>query len=447
MIVSRRPQVSSLRPATRLPISAVSQFRLPSLAVLAALVLPLLRAQTPGPSHLDLRAEAHAAYQRKDYAAALSATREALKLRPDSPRYLHNLAALHTLTGDTSAALAHLRRLAALGIHTDVARDPDLASLQGTSEFAEVLGLLAANLEPRGTLGELAELPGRTGILEGIAFRERTGDLFLGDVHHRCIWRRTREGEVSRFTAADVDVAGIFGVAVDEARQTLWATMAAVPQMEGYEPEMKGFTAIAEFDLRTGELRHISPVADDGREHLLGDLTLAPDGTLYATDSRSPVVWQVAPGAEEPTRLFDLPGFQSLQGIALIGRNLIISDYSNGLVVIDLAARQISALVPPENTTLLGIDGLVAIPGGVVATQNGTTPQRVLRIMLSPGADRITDVQVLASGHRTLTDLSLITLVQDRPTFIAGSGWDALEGTRARAPAAHAVRLLQVELQ
>ncbi len=425
--------------------------RFPLLAGLAlaftAGSLPLLRAQPARLSHLEFRAEAHAAYQRRDYAAALSATREALKLRPDSPRYLHNLAALHALTGDQPAAIAHLRRLAALGLHTDVARDPDLASLQGTPDFAEVLGLLAANLEPTGNLGELAALPGRTGIVEGIAFRERTGELFLGDVHHRCVWRRTREGELARFTAADVDIAGIFAIAVDEARQTLWATMAAVPQMEGYEPEMKGFTAIAEFDLRTGELRHISPVPDDGREHLLGDLTLAPDGTLFATDSRSPIIWQVAPGAEEPTRLLDLPGHESLQGIALVGRRMIVSDYSNGLLVIDLANRHVAPLAPPENASLLGIDGLTPIPGGVVATQNGTVPQRILRIMLSPELDRITEVQVLASGHRTLTDLSLITLVQDRPTFIAGSGWDALEGTRARAPAAHVVRLLQVEPQ
>jgi hypothetical protein len=429
----------------------VSPFRLQLLAALAVVLsaglVPRLRGQPAPQSHLEFRAAAHEAYQRKDFAAALSATREALKLRPDSPRYLHNLAALHALTGNPAAAIDHLRRLAALGVHTDVARDPDLAPLQGTAEFAEVIGLLSANLEPRGTLGDFATLPGRTGILEGIAYRERTGELFLGDVHHRCIWRRTRDGELARFTAADADIAGIFAVTVDEERQTLWATMAAVPQMEGYEPEMKGFTAVAEFDLRTGELRHISPVADDGREHLLGDLTLAPDGTLYATDSRSPILWQVAPGAEEPTRLLDLPGHQSLQGIALVGRRIIVSDYSNGLLVVDLGNRQVAPLAPPENTTLLGIDGLTPIPGGVVATQNGTSPQRILRIALSPDLDRIAEVQVLASGHPALTDLSLITLVQDRPTFIAGSGWDALEGTRARAPAAHAVRLLQVEPQ
>ena len=153
-----------------------------------------------------------------------------------------------------------------------IERDPDLASLQGTPEFARILHEFAAKRAPQGEAEIVAELPGRTGIIEGIAFRERTGDLFLSDVHHRCIWRRDREGRVARFTAEDEELLGIFGIAIDEPRNTLWAAMSAVPEMAGYTPEMKGYAALAEFNLATSELRRVIPVPVDGREHGLGDL-------------------------------------------------------------------------------------------------------------------------------------------------------------------------------
>ncbi|HUR59075.1 MAG TPA: hypothetical protein VM029_15275, partial [Opitutaceae bacterium] len=120
-------------------------------------------ADTDGKSHVDLRTEAQAAYERKDYTAARELFAAALALRPDSPRYLHNLAALSARTKDTKAALDYLRRLAALGISTPVERDPDLAALQGTPDYMRVLQLFAANRAPQGEAEVLAELGGRTG--------------------------------------------------------------------------------------------------------------------------------------------------------------------------------------------------------------------------------------------------------------------------------------------
>jgi len=398
-------------------------------------------------SHLDLRQEAQQAYQRKDYAAARAATEEALRLRPDSPRYLHNLAALAVLTDDQPAALAYLRRLATLGVVTPIERDPDLAPLQGTREFTDVLALFAANREPRGKLDLFAELPGRTGIVEGIAFREKTGDLFLGDVHHRCIWRRDRAGQLTRFSAEDEALLGIFGLALDEARGALWAATTALPEMSGYDDELKGHAALAEFDLRSGELRRLIPVPLDGRDHGLGDLALAPDGTVYASDSKAPVVWKYTSGAEELEKVVDSPVLSSLQGLVLERTTLIVADYSHGLLAIDLPTGNITALSAPPNTTLLGLDGLVALADRttLIATQNGVTPQRVLHLTLSPTLDRVAAVKVLASGHSDLVDLSLIALVNDRPTFIANAGWEAFETSKIKPPPARTVRLFQTD--
>src|SRR4051812_6262303 len=239
----------------------------------SALVLVSLFAAEPGAkTHLEFRADAETAYQRKDYAEARDAMQAALALRPDSPRYLHTLAAFSALTGDAKAAFGYLHRLTALGIATNVERDPDFASLQGTPEFLKVIGELAANRAPQGAAEVVAELPNRTGVIEGIAFRERTGDVFLGDVHHRCIWRRDREGRIARWTAEDDEVLGIFGVAIDEPRNTVWAAMTALPEMSDFTPDLKGVAGLASFNLLTSELRRVVEVPGDGRDHGIGDL-------------------------------------------------------------------------------------------------------------------------------------------------------------------------------
>ena len=401
----------------------------------------------PAPkSHLDFRTEARAAQQRKDYPAARAATLAALELRPDSSRYLYNLAALSALTKDSAGALSYLRRLAALGVTMPVERDSDFASLQGTTPFLQVLQQFAANRAPQGEAEIVAELPGRTGIIEGLAFRPLTGDLFFSDVHHRGIWRRDRTGQIFRFSAEDDELLGIFGLAIDETRNTLWATMSAVPEMAGFTNEMKGAAALAEFNLPTSELRRVIPVPHDGREHGLSDLTVAPDGTVYATDTKAPVIWRLAPGAEDFEKVADSPVFASLQGLVFWRSELLVADYSNGLFAVEISSGRIRAFAPPKDTTLLGLDGLVAVPDGVVATQNGVEPQRVVRIAFTPEMDRVSGVTVLASALPHLYDLSLITLINGRPTFVSGAGWEGFNPEKSKQPPPHSVRIFQVNL-
>ncbi len=401
-------------------------------------------AAEPAKTHFDYRRAAVAAYQAKDYPAMLAACEAALALRPDSPRYLFNLASAQVLTAQPDAALATLRRLAALGITMPIARSDDLAPLQSRPEFAVILNTLAANLTPRGTAITLHAIPTVPGILEGIAWREKTGDLFLGDVHARCIWRLDSAGQLTRFAKPDA-LYGAFGLAVDETRDALWVATSALPEIAGYTAALKGHAALAELSLTTGELRRLIPVPTDGRDHVLGDLTLAPDGTVYLTDSVAPVIWQLAPGAAQLIPLCESAAFASLQGLALVNhaQSLLVSDYANGLHTIDLATRAIHSLAPPADTTLLGLDGLVARHDALYAVQNGINPPRIVRFTLNPAADAITRFEVVAASLPGLDDLTLITLVAGQPTVIAGSGWTQHEGAK-EPPPPHASRILQL---
>ncbi len=414
----------------------------------ASLLLPLSPSSAQSAassSHTSLRRTAEAAYQRQDFAAARDAYAAALALRPDSPRYLHHLAAKQALTGRSDDALATLQRLTALGVAPAVERDPAFASLQGSRAFNAIRTALAANREPQGSADLLVELPGRIGIIEGIAFRDRTGDLFLGDVHQRCIWRRDRDGRVTRYSAETEELFGVFGLALDETRQTLWAATSAVPEMSGFTPEQKGRAALAAFSLLTGELLRVIDVPSDGRDHVLGDLIVAPDGTIYATDSTAPIIWRYLPGGEEMDKLVENPDFVSLQGLVLTNRTLIAADFANGLFAIDLSesAPVVRAFTPPPNATLVGLDGLAPAPDGLFAVQNGVSPQRLIRVGLSSDLTALTSVTVLAAAFPHLDDLALVTLVNGRPTFIANAGWENFDAAKSAHPPAHSVRIFQ----
>ena len=122
------------------------------------------------------------------------------------------------------------------------------------------------------------------GLIEGIAFRPATGAYYFGDVHLRCVWLRTPDGRVTRFSAPDDRLLGVFRVAVDEARGALWVSMGALEQMDGFAPKHKGAGGLAELDLATGAVRRVVMAPDDGAPHLLGDFVQLADGTILATD-------------------------------------------------------------------------------------------------------------------------------------------------------------------
>jgi hypothetical protein len=408
-------------------------------------VLSATAAETPK-THFDYRREAVAAHQRQDYPAMAAACEAALHLRPDSPRYLFNLALAQILLQQTDKALDTLRRLAALGVSMSVEKTPDFAPLQTLPAYAAILARFAANRAPQGEAKTLHELAGTTGILEGLAWRKATGDLFLGDVHSRCVWRLEPNGTLSKFSAPP-ELYGVFGLAVDEARGALWLATTAGPEMSGYTEADKGRAGLAELDLTTGALRRLLPVPATGEDHLISDLTLAADGTIYLTDSATPLIWHLPPDATQLAVFCTLPSSTSLQGLALVnrGKTLLISDYANGLFTIDLLDRAVRPLSPPPDVTLLGIDGLLAKNRTIVAVQNGINPQRLVRFTLSPDSRSIAEFTVLAANLPDMDDLTLSTLIDGQPAFISNSGWSKFAGAK-EPPPPHTGRIMQLPL-
>ena len=395
---------------------------------------------------MALAREGAAAAEADDKAGYLAKMEAAVALRGDFPYLLENLAAAQLAHDRGEDAIATLEKLAALGAYAPVERSPEFAALRGRNEFTALAKKFAANLHPKGE-GEIAfSLPEMTGILEGIAWREKTGEFFFGDPHHRCVWVRTpaakgsraAEGQVRRFTAENAGLWGVFGLVVDEERGVLWAATSAVPAMAGYSAQDEGAAGLAEIDLATGEVRRvIPPVPKRGARYssVLGDLALARDGTVYLPDSGGPMVWRLSPGAGALELVAESAEFLSLQGavVADDGSALFLADQANGVLRLDLNSNAVQRLESPPQTTLVGIDGLVrAGNGDLIAIQSRLRPSRVLRLALAPGGEAIAAVTVLEAAHLTMAAPALGCVATGGALFFIGhSGWANFDGAGA----------------
>ena len=401
---------------------------------------------------MKLAREATAAADEKDFPAYLAKMEAAAALRPDFPRILTNLAAAQLANDRADEALATLGKLAALGAHSPVDKSDEFAALRGRKEFKDIIARLAKNMEPKGE-GEMAfTVPEMTGLLEGMAWREKTGDFFFGDVFHRAVWLRTKDKKVRRFSADDDALFGVFGLAVDEERGALWGATSAVPAMRGYTNELDGAAGIAEFDLETGALRRVVrvPATNDHQTHVLGDLALAPDGGIFLPDSGASVLWRLAPGAEAFEVFAESPEFMSLQGVIVApeGGAVFLADHANGLLRVDLASRAVRRLELPPDTTLLGIDGLVRAPNGdLIAIQNGLRPVRILRLTIDAAGETVTTVVVLEAAHINMPAPSLGCVAMGGDFFLIGNaGWHRFEGGEPTATAPRPVPVFKTRL-
>ena len=439
----------------------------PCLLPLLLLVATTLSA---APRHTTLLREAAAAAKEGDNATALARMEKAAKLRPDYPRVQLNLARLYAALQRPDDALAALQRLADMGLHLTIAADPGLASLKEMPRFQTLAQRLAPEAMGKETSDEAAfSLTDATGIIESCLVDPETLLWYFGDVRNRCIWKRDVSSDTAvlkKFTHDDDALDGVFKLVLSADRKTLWAATATVGAMSGPDAEDGKRTALVAIDFATGRVRARFPVPDDGRKHLLGDFVIAADGTLYATDSFSPVIWRLPAGGTALEPWHESDEFLSLQGIAFdaAGQNFYVADYANGIWRIDAATKTPSLLTAPTNATFFGIDGLYTVPGGLLAVQNGVNPQRVLRIEGLPVASGLgptsttrssqattlqnpsVTARVVAQGRPAMIDLALGQVFNGRFHFVGNSGWALFDPPPATPPAARTVMIYSTAL-
>lgn len=364
-----------------------------------------------------LQQEALAAYKNKQPDLFLQKIRAASDLRPQHPTLLMQLAMGLAINGQGGNALGVLDRVAAMGF-VYALDDSDLDPVRAMPAFAGIAKRFEANARPIGTARQELTIDRLGLITEGIAYDAPRKRWLISSVRNGAILAVTAGGKVK--TLVDVPW-GVYGMAVDAKRGVLWAATMAMPQTEGFRAGDKGKSALLRIDIASGEVLATLSAPGDAAHHF-GDVTVAPDGEVYVSDSAGAVIFRVAGAALEP---FATGPFSSMQGITAIRNMLYVADYSKGILAVDRRTHDAHVLRVPPNASLLGVDGLYAVDDRtLVGTQNGTNPNRIVRIRLEPGGLAVSSVETLLANAPAMADPTLGVIAGKRFFFNAYAQWD-----------------------
>ncbi len=370
-----------------------------------------------------LREQAAAAAAKGDYAAALTALREALRLRPGHPGILLALASAEAHTGDDESAMTHLQQYATMGLVARIADRPEFLKLALKPRFIGAKVQIDINAEPKGEPVRAFALGPGAALFEGIAVDGARA--FAGSVRERRIVR-IEGGVATDFVApASGGVFSVFGLAIDRPRGLLWAASTAGALTPDLKAGERGAAGVFAFDLETGAPRANAELTADAKA-VIGDIAVAADGAVFASDSANAAIWRLKPGGTALERVFDDPRFVSPQGLAVSAdqRFLLVADYAMGLFAIDLASGEMRTVSAPSAVTLLGIDGLSLTDEGIlIATQNGIAPERVIALTLDPDFTFIQRLRVLAANSELHDGVTLAAAAGPFVYYIANAPW------------------------
>ena len=376
-----------------------------------------------------LERQAYADYKEKKFADFLSNMKRADVLRPNHSRIIYNLAIAYSLNADKENALKNLKRLAEMGLYFQIEKDEDFKSLSEMKSFKMLQKEFAENAKPVNKSQKAFSIPQKDLITEGIAYDAISKRFFISSVRQGKIVAVDENGKVSDFSSAEDGLWSVSGLAIDEKRGTLWATTSAFPQFKDFEKADEGKAAIVKYDLKTGKLLKKYMPSGDTEKHAIGDLKIAKNGDVFATDSISPNIYRIDLSKDKLEIFLKSDWFASLQGLAFTPdeKYLFVADYSKGIFKVDVETKNFTQIIPNSKTTLLGIDGLYFHKGNLIAIQNGVRPNRVIELSLDKNGNNIRGWKILEANHADFMDPTLGVKVGNDFYYIANSQWNLFD--------------------
>ncbi len=371
-----------------------------------------------------LQQAAHAAHVSGDKQARVDAVLKIVNLLNDAPDALEALAQAYVEAGDDEHALAALRRFADLGQADDsLLRNDDkkFTSIKQQPQYQAILKRFAENEKPVSRAEQAFELADPGLLAEDVDYDLQSHSFLITSVLEKKIIRVAPDGHATDF-AFSPSHWPMLAVKVDSTRNLVWATEVA---LDGFTVAPKsdwGRSAVLCFDLRTGALRQR---LEAPLHAAMGDMVLTRQGVPVVSDGNGGGIYRVV---ENRLERIDDGAFISPQTSTMHpdGKQVFVPDYARGIGLLDPATRQVKWL-DQSNHAINGIDGLYFDHGSLLATQNGTSPERVVRFQLDPSLRQIVSEEIIERSVPALGDPTHGVVVGEFFYYIANSGWSSVD--------------------
>jgi len=393
-----------------------------------ALIGLLLAAQPAATNARDelaaLRKEAHAEREAGDHAGYL---REALKVRTllnNYPSAILSVARGYMEAGENEKALDTLMEFADFGQADDGMLDGSnkiFASLAGSPRYRSVLEKFRRNETPVSKAEKAFDLADVALVAEDLDFDAGSKSFLVTSVLKKKIVRVSEKADATDFA---VSPSGwpMLAIKIDKRRKLVWATEVALDGFAAAPKSDRGKSAVLCFDLGSGKLlRRV-----DGPEGTaLGDMALDANGDPIISDGEKGSIYRLRDGN---LTLVNGTDFISPQTPAMLpdGKHAFVPDYLRGIGILDLEAGSVKWL-GSEGVALNGVDGLYFNRRSLFLTQNGTSPERVIRVQLDDSLTRAVSAEVIERDTPTLGDPTHGVLIGKDFYYIANSGWSELD--------------------
>jgi hypothetical protein len=370
-------------------------------------------------------------YQAENYIKFLQATIELRKLRPYEQQYMIGMVAGAARIGRPNTAYNYMHVMQQQGLSYDFNETDDSINIRGTEVYDHLNGLLIEAGQPVGD-SRIAFSLAETKIQpETIAWDGSRGKFLIGTIDTGVILAVTPAGEIEELMRSSNEngLLAIMGIAVDEERNRLWVNTAGVPHFENVVPTELGRGALMEFNLESLELvkRHDIPV--DGLPHIPAGIEISDSGDIYFIDRAVPMVFRKK-ADESNVEVFlvaqQMVGFKDI-AMSDSGELIYLADSDLGIQVVNIVNETMVPLAVSENFNQGGISGLMYFEGDLFMLQNGTHPDRLLRLQLGQGGVVLENVAPLAVASEHFDSPSLGVIEGGSVYYFASSNQAGLE--------------------
>jgi hypothetical protein len=342
-----------------------------------------------------------------------------------SPRAALQLASAQSFAGKQDAALASVAQFIAMGQSSEeTLQAAQFAAMRAASGYQTVHKSMAANFASVSSAEEVFRLSPELAIPEDIDYDPNTKHFYISSVLGRRIMSVDMQGRAALFAKAP-DEWPMMALKVDAAHRVLWATEVAVDGFASVAEKDWGRSAVLVFDLHSAALLQ----RIEGPSHTaLGDMTLDNVGNAIISDGENGGVYRFSRKLQSSERI-DGGDFISPQTPAFLadGVHLLVPDYVRGIGLLDLRNKHVTWLPMDGKHALSGIDGLYLLGHMLIATQNGSSPERVVRFGLDGENRAVISESIIERATASLGDPTHGVVVGKYFYYITNSGWDTLD--------------------